>query len=182
MRKNRCVVAQAMAKRAAVGLRAATQVAGIKKENRRTVVGNEQLSAPRKVNVMGERLLTLLRHRFNILATVYTTDRECYPPPPLQSFVLYCISVKCTVGHLPPYNGLVQTSLLPGATSTINVNNTSTMLSVAPAFSLLPAARLLLTIAVVLSVSDRKVLKEKWKMLVHGPVFEEVWRKGRGGN
>ena len=102
------------------------------------------------------------------------------PTPPLQSFILHCTSVKCTVGHLPPYNGLVQTSPLPGATSTINVNNTSTMPSVAPAFSLLPAARLLLTIAVVLSVSDRKVLKEKWKMLVHGPVFEEVWRQCRG--
>lgn len=51
-----------------------------------------------------------------------------------------------------------------------------------PASSSFPAARLFPTRAVVLWVSDRNVLKEKWKMLVHGPGRSvSLWTKGGYG-
>lgn len=54
------------------------------------------------------------------------------------------------------------------------------MASPTPARSLSSAARLLLTRAVVLCVRERNVLKEKWKMLVHGPFLAGRCEEGEG--
>lgn len=58
----------------------------------------------------------------------------------------------------------------PGGDSETNtVGRPFISYSTVPASSSFPAAMLCPTRAVVLCVRDRKVLKEKWKMLVHGP-------------